>query len=83
MSWTGVSAVCQVGIQRGTQSVTALATSQSVAASFASASYSISVAPGWNTTWWVTAKSSTGFTIEFGTPAPSGGSTFDWIVDGL
>ena len=30
----------------------------------------------WNTTWWVSAFSTTGFTVNFNTPAPTGGGTF-------
>jgi hypothetical protein len=41
--------------------------------------YSVGVSPAWNTTYWITGKSTTGFTINFGT-APSGASTLDWLI---
>lgn len=43
------------------------------------ANYKVLVAPTWNTTWWITNKTTTGFTINFGT-APSSNSTLDWSI---
>ena len=43
------------------------------------ANYAVLVTPSWNTTQWVTGKATTGFTINFGTPAPAGG-TVDWFI---
>lgn len=40
-------------------------------------SYTPWAAPGWSTAWWITAKTSTGFTVNFGT-APVGATTIDW-----
>jgi len=38
------------------------------------------VTPQWNTTVWITGKTTTGFTINFGTAAPTGGSYVDWVI---
>jgi hypothetical protein len=43
------------------------------------ANYGVLVTPNWLTTFRVTAKATTGFTIDFGTPAPAGG-TVDYAV---
>lgn len=40
----------------------------------------IFVEPSWLTTHRVTAKATTGFTVDFGTVAPGGGGTIDWWV---
>jgi hypothetical protein len=42
--------------------------------------YSVYVTPQWNTSVWITGKTSTGFTINFGTAAPTGGSYVDWVI---
>ena len=39
--------------------------------------YQIHIEPSWNTTWWITAKTVTGFTVNFGTASPAGAS-FSW-----
>ena len=39
--------------------------------------YQIQVEPSWNTSWWITNKTVTGFTVNFGTASPSGAS-FSW-----
>ena len=44
------------------------------------ANYAVLVCPNWNTTVWITGKTSTGFTINFGTPAPTGGGYVDFFV---
>lgn len=41
------------------------------------ANYNVFVACNWNCGWWVTGKATTGYTIQFNTPAPSGGGTVD------
>lgn len=41
--------------------------------------YAAICVPSWNTTWWITSKSSTGFTINFGT-SPASTSQLDWTV---
>jgi parallel beta-helix repeat protein len=43
------------------------------------ANYKVSVTPAWNTTYWVTGKTASGFTINFGT-APASASTLDWFA---
>ncbi len=40
-------------------------------------SYGVTVTPNWNTTVWVTAKSVSGMTLNFGTAAPAN-ATVDW-----
>ena len=45
-----------------------------------STNYAVYVTPQWNTTVWITGKTSTGFTINFGTAAPTGGSYVDWVI---
>jgi len=42
--------------------------------------YAVYVTPQWNTSVWITGKTTTGFTINFGTAAPTGGSALDWVV---
>ena len=41
--------------------------------------YHISIEPKWNTTYWITAKSSTSFTVNFGN-APAADSEFNWNI---
>jgi len=62
--------------------VAAGATSLAVTLSTAlpSTNYAVYVTPQWNTSVWVTGKSTTGFTINFGTAAPTGGSYVDWVI---
>ena len=43
-------------------------------------SYGVVANPNWNTSVYVTSKTVTGFTLNFGTVAPGGGGTVDWIV---
>jgi hypothetical protein len=43
------------------------------------ANYGVIVTPNWGTTAWVTAKATTGFTINFGTAAPASASV-DWFI---
>lgn len=43
------------------------------------ANYGVTVTPSWGTTVFVTGKTTTGFTVNFGTAAPSGAS-FDFIT---
>lgn len=42
--------------------------------------YGVFVTPSWNTTTYITAKTTTTFTVTYGTAAPGGGGTIDWIV---
>lgn len=55
------------------------ATSLVVNNSTSDGSYAVTVAPNWNTTYWITGKGYAGFTINFGTAAPSG-ATLDWTI---
>jgi hypothetical protein len=41
--------------------------------------YAVSVTPTWNTTIWVSNRTIAGFTVNFVTPAPEGG-TIDWMI---
>lgn len=63
--------------------VTVAGSATSLVVTFAKAevdnSYGVQVLLAWNTTSWITSKSTTGFTINFGT-APSGASTLDWSI---
>ena len=43
------------------------------------ADYAVIVTPNWSTTTFVTAKATTGFTINFGTAAPAS-ATVDWFI---
>lgn len=43
------------------------------------ANYGVVITPSWGTTAWVTAKTTAGFTANFGTAAP-GGATFDYMI---
>jgi len=43
------------------------------------AEYGVVVTPHWDTTVWVTNKTTTGFTVNFGT-APSSDSSLDWLL---
>jgi hypothetical protein len=40
----------------------------------------IFVEPSWLTTHRVISKATTGFTVDFGTAAPGGGGSVDWLV---
>lgn len=44
------------------------------------ANYQIVATPSWNTTVWVTSKSTTGFTLNFGTSAPDANQTVAWLM---
>jgi hypothetical protein len=41
--------------------------------------YAVYVTPQWNTSYWITNKTTTGFTINFGT-APATNSALDWVI---
>jgi hypothetical protein len=41
--------------------------------------YAVLVSPNWNTSVWITGKSTTGFIVNFSTPAPQGGM-IDWFM---
>lgn len=51
-----------------------------LAAPMQDALYGVVATPAWGTTVWVTPKLATGFTLNFGTAAPSGGSFLDYIL---
>jgi hypothetical protein len=42
--------------------------------------YGIVVTPSWNASSWITAKATTGFTINFSAAPGGGGGTVDWIL---
>ena len=44
------------------------------------ADYGVLVTPHWDTSVWITNKTTSGFTVNFGTAAPTGGSYIDWFV---
>jgi hypothetical protein len=44
------------------------------------ATYKIFLEPSWLTTWVVTAKRTNGFDVSFGTGAPVGGGTVNWML---
>src|SRR5437773_767522 len=52
---------------------------QAVIAGTFTAPYGVGIGPAWVTDVRVVARGATGFTVDFATPAPAGGSTFDWI----
>ena len=62
--------------------VAAGATSLAVTLSTAlpNTNYAVYVTPQWNTSVWITGKTTTGFTTNFGTAAPTGGSYVDWVI---
>lgn len=62
-------------------SVTAAASTQSVTfgTAYPDANYAVFCTPNWNTTCFVSGKSTTGFTLNFGTAAPAG-QLVDWFV---
>ena len=61
--------------------VTASATSQAVTFTTAhpDANYAVFCTPDWNTTCYVSNKTTTGFTLNYGTAAPAG-QLVDWFV---
>src|SRR6267142_899094 len=68
-------------VSSATQAVGAGIATAAVAATLPT-SYQISLSPSWVTAWDVVAKTAAGFTVNFGTPAPVGGGTFDWVALG-
>lgn len=63
--------------------VTVASSASSLAVSFLNTEVDISYVPevalGWNSTYWITNKSTSGFTINFGTP-PASTNTLDWSI---
>ena len=55
------------------------ATSLAITFAAPTTGYRLEVSFNWNTTWWWSSKSTTGITINFGTPAPSA-AKLDWAV---
>jgi len=49
-----------------------------------SPNYAVQLTPttSYNGNWWVSSKTSSSFQINLSNPAPSGGASFDWIVEG-
>jgi len=77
-----INTVLQNFFKGNNVAVAAGATSLAVTLSGAlpSTNYAVYVTPQWNTSVWVTGKTATGFTINFGTAAPTGGSYVDWVI---
>ncbi len=69
------------GAAGGTYSVSSGATSLAVVFGHNrfDTSYTPIIAPSWNTTFWISAKASTGFTVNFGT-APGSTQSLDWGI---
>lgn len=63
--------------------VAVIASSSSLSITFptaeSDANYGIQITPSWNTSFWISAKLATGFTVNFGTPPASAG-TLDWSI---
>ena len=84
MAFSEIATTCQTGTVSGTQKVTAAAVSTTVTIAVISSVYTPGISPNWNTTWWVTGKSTTQFVVNFGTPAPDDGTgVIDWDLTGL
>lgn len=64
----------------GTVAVSAGLSTVDVAASIDRLPIQVFIEPDWLTTHRVTAKAVTGFTVDFGTAAPGGGGTIDYLV---
>jgi hypothetical protein len=60
----------------GAGAVTLAVTGQS----FGTTSYQVSISTSWVTTIDVVTKTAAGFVVNFGTPAPAGGGTLDWVA---
>src|SRR3972149_1549686 len=65
-------------IPGATQAVTAAAPSVTITGTFATP-YQISVEPDWNTTCIYSGKTTSQFTVTFGTPAPAGAGNVAWL----
>jgi hypothetical protein len=67
----------------GTNTVAAAATTLTVVHGLGFASYTVILTPNGAAppgTYWVSGKTTTQFVINLSTPAPAGGTTFDWMV---
>ena len=64
---------------RGEVTVTANATTLRVDKTWETTPVSITITPSWNTTAWVTEKSTTGFTVNFGTPTTTD-TNVNWLA---
>ena len=76
------NAMLQNYLKGNNVAVAAAATSLAVTLSqtLPNTNYAVYVTPQWNTSVWITGKTTTGFTINFGTAAPTGGSALDWVI---
>ena len=84
MVFSELATTCQTGAVSGTQKVTAAAVSTTVGIAVNSSTYTPVISPNWNTTWWITGKTTTQFVVNFGTPAPDDGTgVIDWFLTGL
>jgi len=83
---TGAPIIVNVNISNAVKgnnvAVAAGATSLAVTLSviLPNTNYAVYVTPQWNTSVWIIGKTTTGFTINFGTAAPTGGSYVDWVI---
>ena len=59
--------------------VTSGATSKTITLNEHDSNYVAMCSPNWGTTWWVTAKTTTSFVLNFGTVAPTG-AIIDWFA---
>ena len=64
---------------RGEVTVTANTTTLRVDKTWETTPVSITITPSWNTTAWVTEKSTTGFTVNFGTPTTTD-TNVNWLA---
>jgi hypothetical protein len=67
----------------GTNTVPATATTLTVVHGLGTAAYSVVLTPSGAapaSNFWITSKTTTQFVINLASPAPTGGTTFDWMV---
>lgn len=67
--------------QAGEDAITADATSATITlVNTGVTTYRVLATPSWNTNWWITARTTTSFTVQFSNPAPSG-ATLYWTIE--
>lgn len=67
----------------GTNTIPATATTLTVVHNLGLATYSVILTPNGgpaSSNYWISGKTSTQFVINLASPAPTGGTTFDWMV---
>src|SRR5262245_33256007 len=67
-------------VQGATLTIAAGQSQAVIVATFPSATYQATITPGWVTGYRITAKGTGGVTVDFDTPAPPDGSTFQWLA---